>query len=1033
MRKLFALLHFVLMMTFLYAQEGITITGTVKDETGITMPGVTVYIKESTMGTITNIDGKFNIEVPSASSILGFSFVGYETQEKEVGDHTFFEITLFPSITALEEVVAIGYGTQKKESLISSISQVKGSDLRRMGVPNVSGALSGTTPGVSVISQSGQPGEENADIYIRGRSSLNESRALILVDGVEITGDFSNIDPNEIEAISILKDASATAVYGVKGANGVIIITTKRGKVSTPLMSFMVESTFKQPTRFPERLGAYETMQLANVAYKNDQRWGDIHREEEMLNFKNNVNPSLYPDVQWYDEIVKDVALSQRANFTVQGGTDFVKYFGALGFLNEGDIFQTEKQGDNDPRFNYKRYSFRTNLDFNLTDLTTLAVNLSGRLEDKNRPNMSEEALKRTIYELAYTLPPHYFPVRYPADIFDQFPDPNNPDADEERLGDINLVEIYNPLERMNKMGFISETSSMITSDFELNQNLEFITEGLSFIGRFSYSSDYAYSRDYDYSVPTWHLHEDGRWEIIGDPDEQEDVLRVWDNENLRYFNKSHYYRFQLMYENIFDKHEISAMGLFSRRNYKWGNRAAINFPRYREDWVGRITYNYDNTWFIEGNGAYNGSERFAPGMRFGFFPSGAVGWNISNMDIFKSNISWVSLFKIRYSLGQVGSEAGADRWMYQGEFSADSKYYEFGVNYDDQGGTLVESKLSNPNATWETATKENLGFEIYLFNNAFTSTIDLYREKRDGIFITPRNVPAYFGSSADIPRANLASTKSHGMEIDIGYNNTIGENLRYNLRAGYSFNDTRVIFQDDPPLLDEHLQDAGKPIGVNQVYLTNGFYQNIDEVVNAPANIFPDAMAGDLKYLDYNADGVVDQKDRMHYGFSSVPKKEMTFQMGANYKGLILRMLFAGSWDVTATSRQGGTLYIYPFFKGYESARPEHFDYWSPENPEAQFPSLHINLNHVNQQSSTYTLQDLRYFRWKSFDLSYAFTTDGLNNMGLRSLRVYLSGNNLLLWAPLKFGDPEGGNTGASHASYPMMRRINIGLEVTF
>jgi TonB-linked SusC/RagA family outer membrane protein len=1033
MRKLFVFLYLALTMTCLQAQEGTTINGIVKDEVGITMPGVNVFVKGVNIGTITNQEGEFSLRVPSASSILSFSFVGYEPQEIEVGNNINFEITLIPSSESLDEVVVVGYGTQKKESLISAISQVKGTDLRKMGVPNVSGALSGTTPGVNVISQSGQPGEETADIYIRGRSSLNESRALILVDGVEITGDFSNIDPNEIEAISILKDASATAVYGVKGANGVIIITTKRGTLSKPRMTFMAESTFKQPTRFPERLGAYETMQLANVAYKNDQRWGDIHSEEHMLNHLNNVNPYLYPNVQWYDEIVKEVALSQRANYTVQGGTDFVKYFGSLGFLNEGDIFKTEKQGDNDTRFKYQRYSFRTNLDFSLTKTTELAVNLSGQLEDRNRPNMSEEALQRTIYELAYTLPPHYFPVRYPADIFDEFPDPNNPDANEERLGDINLVELYNPLQRMNKMGFISENGSMITSDFELNQDLDFITEGLSFIGRFSYSSDYSYSRSYNYSVPTWHLHEDGTWEIIGDPDAQENVLRAWDNENLSYFSRSHYYRLQLMYENMFGKHAVSAMGLFSRRNYNWGSRERINFPRYSEDWVGRVTYNYDNTFLFEGNGAYNGSERFAPGKRFGFFPSGAVGWIISNMEIFENNIPVVSLFKIRYSYGQVGSEAGADRWMYQGEYSADSKLHQFGVNFDDQGGTLIESKLANPDATWETATKENLGFEINLFDNAFTSTLDFYREKREGIFITPRNVPDYFGSSVDIPRANLASTKSHGIELQFGYNNAIGDNFRYYANTGFSFNDSRVIFQDDPPLLDEHLQEAGKPIGVNQVYPVSGVYQNIDEVVNAPANIFPAAMAGDLKYLDYNADGIVDQRDRLHYGFSSVPRKELNFQLGANYKGLSFRLLFSGAWDVMATSRQGGTLYIYPFFKGYESARPEHFDYWSPDNPEAQFPTLHMNLNHFNQQGSTYTLQDLRYFRWKSADISYAFTTDGLNNAGLRSMRLYLNGYNLLLWAPLKFGDPEGGNTGANRASYPLMRRINVGVEITF
>ncbi len=1034
MKKLFLSLLVIAIASLATAQEGIKIDGTIIDNAGVPLPGVTIRIKGANAGTITDVYGRYQLSVPSESTVLVFSYIGYETQERLVGDSRNFDITLFPSTTAIDEVVVIGYGEQKRESVVAAISQVRGSDLQKMGVPNVSSALSGTTPGLNVISSSGMPGEETADIYIRGRSSLNNSQALILVDGVEITGDFSNIDPNEIESISILKDASATAVYGVKGANGVIIITTKRGRVSKPLMSFMGETTIKEPTRFPALLGSYGALELSNVAYKNDERWVQVVPEEELLKYKNNVNPYLYPNVNWYDEAVKNFALSERANFTIQGGTEFIKYFGALNYLNEGDIFETEKVADYDPGFNFKRYNFRTNLDFNISKTTTFSVNLSGRLERRRRPNQTDEQQQRRIFDLLYTLPPHYFPVSYPADIYEDFPDPDHPDDIGERMADINLVEIWNPIQRLNQIGYIQETGSLITADFVLDQDLSMITEGLSFLGRFSYSSDFSYFRDYDYSVVSYHLHKDGTWEIIGDPDSQDNVLRVYDNESLSGFNHSIYYRLQLGYNRDFGNHSVSAMGLASRRNLQWGSASGLNFPRYQEDWVVRVTYNFGNRYFLEGNGAYNGSERFAPGKRFGFFPSGAIGWNIANEQFLNDVAPWIDLLKVRYSLGQVGSEAGADRWMYEGEYTNGTKFYQFGVNFYDQGGTLVESKIANPAATWETATKENVGFELGVFDNMINATVDLYRENRDGIFISPRKIPPYFGSSVDPPKANIAATKSKGIEVTLNFSNTIGTDFRYFLKGGFSFNDTRVTYQDDPDLLDEHLKRAGKPIGVNQVYLTDGMYQNIDEVVNSPNTIFPASTTGDLRYVDYNADGTIDQQDQIFYGYSSVPRKEFSFQIGGNYQGFNFQFLISGARDYMAESSSGGSLYIFPFFRGYENARPEHYDYWTADNPDAQFPTLHIDLNNANNTSNSYTLQDLSYIRLKNVDVGYAFTSRILEKVGIRSFRAYVSGNNLLTFSKLQFGDPEGGNTGGSgHASYPLLRRYNIGFNITF
>lgn len=1015
----------------LIAQDSRTISGNVKDSDGNNLPGVTVVVKGTTIGAVTDMSGTFKIQVPAGSEYLSFSFVGMEPQDRAIENNTYIEVQLQPSSKELDEVVVVGYGVQDKKSLISAISTISSDEITSVGNPNISNALGGLVPGLNTVVSTGQPGFESARLNIRGRSSIHNDEALIIVDGVEQVGDFSNIDPTEVESISVLKDAAATAVYGVKGANGVIIITTKRGRVGAPTISFNTETTFKRPTSTIETLNAYQTNALYNVGLRNDQHWNEIIPDEILQHYKDQDMPLIYPNVDWYNEVVKDFEIGTRSSLNASGGNEFVKYFTSVSYLHDADVFNTVKKENEvanyDPEFKFNKWNFRTNLDFQLTKSTVLKTDISGRVEETNQPGISANTSQR-VYNQMYIIPPSAYPVYYPESILEEYPDPYTYLPSGKRMGYKPLQGLFNPLFNLNEVGSMTKTRNVFQSDIILTQKLNFIAEGLSVSGRYSYSSLYDYSRERKYTGIQYELDETNEtWKYyIGTgglaTDPQVTPMRVFDDA-LSGWRESFYYEGRLNYNKRFNNHYVDGLFLVSRREVKIGD----NFPSYNEDWVGRFSYNFKHKYFIESSFAYNGTNRFAPGKRFGFFPSVGAAWTISEEKFVQENLKWLDYMKVRYSIGQSGSEEGSTLTMYLGEYKTfTNKYNRFGNEFSDQGGAIYESILANPNATWETVTKQNLGIDTKVLNGKLSVMVDLFKEYRDHIFV---GIPTatYFGNIASIPRSNVGEIKKHGMEWEVIYRDRLEFGLGYFVKGTYAFSENRMVKLAERSLMLDYERSEGNPIGVNRVIPTDGYMTSVDEVVNYVPSIYePEgALPGDYAYADFDNNGVINDKDRVYQGFSNTPRKTLGLTIGADYKGFAVSAFLIAAKDYNYFA-DIGNLWYYPFQELLPNGRVEHLDYWQPDNLNAAWPTPHIYSQHKNWYTDA-ALLDASYVRLKNIDFSYSFKLK--KESWVKKLNLYINGNNILTWSKIKNGDPEGHNIG----NYPITKRYNIGLNATF
>jgi len=1008
--------------------QGRTITGIVSDANGEPMVGVTVMVKGTEQGTITNAGGAYSITIQEEPAVLVFRFISMATQEIPVESRTIINVIMEEEALSMEEVVVVGYGVQEKESLVSAIDQVSGERIQGMGVTNISHALSGVAPGLASISTSGQPGSDAAELYIRGRSSMNDDQALVVVDGVEQLSNFSYMDPEEIASISVLKDAAATAVYGVKGANGVIIINTNRGREGKAKLSFSSTMTLKMPASPVEISDSYNTLSLFNIASKNDGAFTQLFPDEIMQHFLDQDQPYLYPDIDWYDALIREVSFAQKHSFSARGGTKFVKYFMSLGYVQEGDAFKQEDLGlGYSSRNSLDNVMYRLNLDFNITKTTTLRTDFAGRVETQ------KEATDLGFTEDIYDYPPWATPLYYPGSILEQYPDENpvHPGPESIRFAYNDLIQnADNPFTMLHGRGEETRRRNVLTGNFELDQKLDFITKGLSANARFNMSANYRYRQDINLSPVEYFLWPDGTWRNTSDVDEQMENAELARESNST-AQDQYYYAASLNYDRIFGNHAITALGLWSRRIRRDGSE----FPDYKEDWVGRVTYNYGKRYFIEGSGAYNGTDKFAPGHRFGFFPAVALGWNIANESFIRNNIEFLNQFKIRASYGQSGSEAGASKLMYLGTFEVYDEKDErghmirFGDQFQDQGGYIEETLLSNPTATWETATKENIGADFSMFKNLFSGSVDFFREHREGIFLAPQNIPPYYGSTAEFREYNIGETNKQGYEIVLSHNYAPSSDFNYFVKFTYGFNNNRRGYMGEPANLEDYQKREGKPLGVKQVMINTRYYQNIDEVLNYVTPEFGgNWIPGDLMYVDYNADGTIDDvNDALYYGYPDVPIHQFGLTLGASYKNWNVRIFAIAVRGVDQTARS----YYLPFNKERASqVRPEHFDYWSPDNPDAKFPIHHYTsvAFENNTQSSTFNLLDGSYARLKNVELSYVLNP-GKEFIGMSNITFNLTGYNLLTFAKMKYGDPEGKNVGR----YPILRRFNLGIKIDF
>lgn len=1026
------------------AEQQKQITGVVSDNSGAPIPGATVVVPGTTIGTITDNNGKFTLSVPSTAKVFTVSFVGMTTKEVTIGNLTSFKVQLADANVNVEEVVIVGYGVQKKESVVGAITQVDNTALMRSGNSNVTSAIAGKLSGVLTIQQSGEPGANNSEIIIRGLSSWNGSSPLVLVDGVE--RDFKDLDPAEINTLSVLKDASATAVFGAKGANGVIIVTTKRGAIGTPKLDVSASYGVEKATRIPDHIDSYTTMMMLNDAYMNGQQFSSLIPQWQLNEYKNPstpLNALRFPNVNWFEELTHPYAPTVNANFNVTGGTNFVKYFCSLGYFHEGSFFEGREEGFYDLNYKFNRFNYRANVDFNLTKSTLLSFNLGGETGVKNNPNSSPW---RNLYSTSGAR----FPAYFPAWVLEQVPDPQYPNDKGVRMVEPFGEYTGNPYNSLFSGQFNEDTSSKLFTDLILDQKLDFITEGLSFKGKVSLSTYYSNrSLTANYTYPTYVLN----YQNIGT------TTNPWSRNpagdavytlpkldiNVGSMNGGYYrnlyYEMALNYSRTFGDHGVTAMALLNREQ----KNSETNFPYYNEALVGRSTYDYKHKYLIEVNLGYTGSERFAPGNRFGFFPSGAIGWVVSEERFFKAAVPWVSKLKLRYSDGLVGSDYARTRWLYLSPYTKDAR----GYYWEDQG--------ANPNAQWEEARKKDIGIELGLFKDKLSLVVDLFDEQRDKMLLVPKSVTMLVGNS--FKELNLGEVKKHGIEVELGWNKQVNNDFSYNLKAIAGYNENRVLYKDDPPYAPEHTKLAGKPLTemlssefglegleISGVELTgSGYYVTIDDIHNNPSPIALEKLnVGDYKFLDYLVDGSITSLDKYPIKGLTYPPFTFSWSGGFTYKNFDFNFLFQGNLGKYVQYNQ---TYEVEFIKGDWRVHSSQLDYWRPDNQDVNHSTLHYSGSSSadilfwggGEADRGYQVmiedrffRNADYVRLKELYAGYTFRSELLNRLaGVSNLLVYATGNNLWTYTKLIEGDPE--RKDFQQGFYPQMSSVKIGVKLVF
>lgn len=1046
-----SVLFFLLFFWQTTSAQTLRVTGKVTDgESGQPLIGVNVVIVGTTQGTITDLEGNYSLDVDENDK-LNFSFIGYITQEVALNDRSVINISLVADMKQLEEIVVVGYGTQKRENIVGAVSDVSGQELVMTGLTNLSQTIQDRLPGVFTELSSGQPGADDARITIRGVSTFGDeaNAPLILIDGVEAAGGFSQLDPAEVASIAVLKDASSTAIYGVRGANGVILITTRRGFKGAPKISVAAAVTAKALTSVPVQLGSYDVLMLGQEAIKNSGNYDGLRAQWYIDGFLDPDRDQIaYPDIDWYDELLRDVGWESNARVNVSGGTDFVKYFTSFSVNQVGDIVKTNtNDGYYNPEFTHNKYNFRTNLDFNLTKNTVLKTDISGRSELRKTPN-TEVASDQfsNVFKYINEATPYLFPLYYTEEFLRAHPDPLAPNEQGIRLASATGETPYqfNAYNALNYSGMRKFRTDVVDIQIGLQQDLSSVIEGLQVSGRFNYSTLFSYGRVeswnrsqwlYDVEFDRWKPQTNGHNYNVSDLD-----FRGQGGESFRNSSRNIYYEFKIDYNRSFDFHNVGFTGVFNRTERR---RGASELPSYSEDWVGRVVYDYNRKYIFEFSAGYNGSEKFAPGKRFGFFPAAAVGWNIARERFVESNLPWLNTLKIRYSYGKTGSQSGP-RFLYQGgweELGRHLGYMRFGLPARDEALRWAEVKIANPNATWEIAYKQNLGFDIELLNNDLSFTVDLYKERREGILVRSPQATYYRpGSGAEfngkrgvtirLPAINQGETKNHGIEMEGRYSRTTSGGFNYSFGGNFTIADSRIVFRADRPLVPDYQKQAGKPIGWISGHQTNGFINNFEEAINAP-RVTGGNAPGRYFYADFNGNGEIDANDQLPMRETSQPFIIYGFNTGFSYKGFDFTARFFGKGGVSHPTSNW-----YPFFnQNLLSAKTVHLDRWTPENQDAEYPAFVNTDDPFFQRRNDQNVRSTAYLKLQSITIGYTLQSAFLKeSLGLGSMNFNLSGQNLYSWSDIPFGDPEGGNSvSGTYGNYPLVKRFILGLNVNF
>lgn len=1015
--------------TVMYGQEG-PITGKVTDGEGFPLPGVSVVIKGSSFGTITDVEGRYSVSANKGDQLV-FSFIGMKPSEAKVGDQRVINVVLESTIQDLEEVTVIAYGQQKKVSITGAITSVQSNELMKSPSASVANSLAGKVTGLSTVQFSGQPGDDDPSIYVRGVASLSESGStpLMLVDGVERS--FMDLDPNEIESVSVLKDASATAVYGVRGANGVIIVTTKRGQKGETQISTSFSMGVQQPTRLLEFADSYTYAQRYNEAQLNDDPSltpDKLRFSPEALEaFRTGSEPIIYPNTDWMDYILKPSAMQHKGNVNISGGGEKVKYFVSLGLLNQDGLFRTF-DSQYDYNFSHKRYNYRTNLDINVTKTTEIGVTIGGRVGVTNQPNAKDgmDQLFRLIYWSVPFSGPGIVDGRYILSNDDYIPDVKK-----------------DGLDPFYGLGFSNVLNNELNFDIDLKQKLDVVLKGFSFRTKISYNTKYRHSKVRNSSVAKYSPYFRKDVDPDADPDDRSIVYRkIGSDANLSYgenFGKGRdwYMEAGFNYDRKFGAHNVEALLLYNQSKMYYplapSGSPADNqeIPAGLVGLAGRVTYDYKTRYLADFNLGYNGSENFAEEQRFGVFPAMSVGWILTEEPFMKGFSGILSYMKVRFSYGLVGNDKiGGDRFLYlPNTFDPSSGGYNFGTNNPTNQTAAAEGRIGNRDVTWETALKRNLGVDLKFLQGKLGMSLDLFKENRKDILTYRGTVPLFV--AYQLPAVNIGEVENQGYEIEVRWDQKVNSDLRYWVNTNLSYAHNEINFMDEVPQNEPYLYRTGHPVNQPFGYVFDRFFTQADleggDIPDHQYNLKP----GDMVYKDLNDDGVIDQNDQQAIGFPNYPEYTFGANMGLEFRNFDFTMAWAGAANA---SRLFGETYRVAFGSTLNRSLLQYMadGRWTPETAaEATYPRMTLTGTNNNSKDSDFWIRDASYLRLKNMEIGYNFSGKILRRLGISRLRTYLNGYNLLTFDKLEIADPES-RTG-SDSKYPLTKIYNLGVELNF
>ena len=987
--------------------------------------GANIYVEGTNVGTTTDAGGNYKLTVPASAKTVTVSFLGYDTKKISVRDiHLFKLITLADASNKLEDVVVVGFGVQKKESLVGAVQSVKPSDLQTSS-SNLSTSFSGKIAGVIAVQKSGEPGADGASFWIRGISTFGSGQSpLLILDGVEITNQMlNNIPPETIESFSVLKDATATALYGSRGANGVMIITTKNGRDSEKMtINLRAEFGASAPTRVPKVADGITYMETFNEA-RTTRGEKPYYSNEKILGTKLGLDPYVYPNVDWYDMLFKDCTFNQNFNFNMTGGAKKIDYFLNASVYNENGIMRKPEASKFDTNINAQKYLFQANVSADATKTTRVSLKMNTQLHYRHAPIQSVSDL----FAYAMTGMPCEFPATLPGEDSDTFV----------RFGTNNAWNsgfFTNPYAQLCR-GYGDQFRGHFTSALTVSQNLDFITKGLSATGMATfynrvYSAVYRSFTPFMYQLTDYDVDEAGNYSYTSNSTNTGTTYLGTTRGKDGYRELA--FQAKIDYTRTFGKHDVGATIVYvqKERNMNISDEQEYAALPYRQQGLaGRVTYGFDKRYLFEANFGYNGSENFAAGKRFGFFPSVAVGWVVSNEPFWKGIKEQVSLFKLRASYGLVGNDVissdYSDRFPYLTTVDMGQGYDVYiGNNFERKYGPIL-SVYGNPNATWEESRKLDIGVEIGLFDS-LNIIFDWFKEKRSGIFMQRTSLPSTFGMSGITPWANIGKVDNHGVDISVDYNKAFSKDLILSLRGSFTYAHNEIVEMDEPKYKWAYQYKAGHPINSIQCLIADGLFRDEEDIASSPsqdiyATTYP-IRPGDVKYRDLNGDEIIDDNDMCWTGNPTVPEIIYGFGFSLKYKGFDCSAFFQGQGKVS--------IIMYNYHPFATAATPGSGlmqwiadEHWSEDdpNPKALYPRLSPLWNNNNTKASTLYVRNGKMLRLKTAEIGYTY----------KKMRVYVSGTNLLTFAPFKYWDPEKGS--GNGLGYPLQRTYNLGFQFNF